>query len=206
MGTVRFLLATCVVVSHTPSNVLFGVPLLSAITAVQAFYIISGFLITMILNERPEYRSRMNFYLSRYLRLWPPYIVVALLALCFYQWDAEFSTLPQMEIRTVSFVWLSNMTLLFQDLFLFLRQDSGVLSFTGDFGTAPQPWIMSFMLVPQCWTLGVEMAFYLVAPFLCRRRWGVAGLFLFGLAVRMIIAAWQPPAHDPWLYRFSLRK
>ncbi len=44
-------------------------------TAVQAFYVMSGFLITMVLAERREYARA--FYMSRYLRLWPTYAVIA---------------------------------------------------------------------------------------------------------------------------------
>ena len=40
-------------------------------------YVISGFLITMILNERKHYRLVGNFFLSRYLQLWPVYAIVA---------------------------------------------------------------------------------------------------------------------------------
>jgi hypothetical protein len=64
MGTVRFLLALCVVVTHSPGSALLGFPLLNGITAVQCFYVISGFLITMVLNERPEYQNPRNFYLA----------------------------------------------------------------------------------------------------------------------------------------------
>ena len=53
-----------------------GHGLLSGITAVQAFYVISGFLITMVLNERQQYRNSPSFYVSRYFRLWPAYLVV----------------------------------------------------------------------------------------------------------------------------------
>jgi peptidoglycan/LPS O-acetylase OafA/YrhL len=69
MGIVRFLLALCVVVTHAPGGTILGVRLLSGIVAVQAFYVISGFLITMILNERKQYGLIGNFCLSRYLRL-----------------------------------------------------------------------------------------------------------------------------------------
>jgi peptidoglycan/LPS O-acetylase OafA/YrhL len=54
MGTVRFLLALSVVVTHSPSDSLLGIHFLNASTAVQSFYVISGFLITMVLNERTE--------------------------------------------------------------------------------------------------------------------------------------------------------
>jgi peptidoglycan/LPS O-acetylase OafA/YrhL len=63
MGLVRFLLAFCVVVTHAAGGTILGVRLLSGIVAVQAFYVISGFLITMILNERKHYRLVGNFYL-----------------------------------------------------------------------------------------------------------------------------------------------
>jgi peptidoglycan/LPS O-acetylase OafA/YrhL len=61
MGTVRFLLALWVVVAHGSGSALFGITLFSGTTAVQCFYVISGFLITLILNERAEYRSLLNF-------------------------------------------------------------------------------------------------------------------------------------------------
>ncbi|HZT87362.1 MAG TPA: acyltransferase [Stellaceae bacterium] len=203
MGLIRFLLALSVVVAHAPSQKLMGFTLLSGVTAVQAFYIISGFLITMILNERKEYRSPFNFYLSRYLRLWPPYIVVALITLVVAKWRMEFVDLAKMDFVTQAFLWFSNVTLLLQDWFCFLRADNGHLSFTVSFGAAPPPLIVYYLLAPQCWTLGVEMSFYVVAPFVCRRWWGAVGLFGFGLAARVAIAQWQPPLQDPWLYRFA---
>jgi peptidoglycan/LPS O-acetylase OafA/YrhL len=204
MGTVRFLLALCVVVTHGPGSELLGVSLLSGITAVQAFYIISGFLITMIINERKEYQIPSNFYVSRYLRLWPAYAVVATLSLVFVNWHMIFSELSQMNWLTIIFVWFSNLTLFFQDWLLFLRVDNGQLFLTAEFGAAPPPQqIVGYLLVPQCWTLGIELTFYLFAPFICRRWGAVLGLFLFGLSVRFAIAGWRPPAQDPWLYRFA---
>lgn len=81
MGTLRFLLALCVVVTHAPGSQLFGIDLLSGVTAVQAFYVDSGFLITLVHNTRAEYQSVSRFYISRYLRLRPAYAVVAALSL-----------------------------------------------------------------------------------------------------------------------------
>jgi peptidoglycan/LPS O-acetylase OafA/YrhL len=201
VGTVRFLLALSVVVSHSPSNALAGVPFLPANTAVQAFYIVSGFLITMILNERAEYCSTRNFYLARYLRLWPTYVVVAALSLVFLRWHA-LSELSDFNFTTVAFVAFANLTLFFQDWFLFLQIDQGALAPTADFHAGTVPQLNTFLLVPQAWTLGVELSFYLIAPWLCRRQAGVAALFSFGLAVRLVVGAWQP-SYDPWDYRFA---
>jgi peptidoglycan/LPS O-acetylase OafA/YrhL len=69
MGTVRTLLAISVLITH--SELLFGVRLLNGDMAVTCFYIISGFLITLILNEK--YAITKVFYINRALRIYVPY-------------------------------------------------------------------------------------------------------------------------------------
>ena len=59
------------------------------------------------------------------------------------------------------------------------------------------------LIVPQCWTIGVELTFYLVAPFACRSVRGTTALFLFGLATRLCLGAFATPGLDTWLYRFA---
>src|SRR5690606_33812821 len=44
--------------------------------AVQMFFVISGFYMALVLNEKYTERSPYRFYLARLLRLWPAYIVV----------------------------------------------------------------------------------------------------------------------------------
>jgi peptidoglycan/LPS O-acetylase OafA/YrhL len=165
--------------------------------------VISGFLITMVLNERAHYAQLSNFYLSRYLRLWPAYIAVALTSLVLIRSD----WLPQLSQLVhwpdVAFLALSNLTLFLQDWTLFLRFDAGHLVPTDAFGTWPGPQVNSFLLVPQCWSIGVELVFYLIAPFVCRRVSTLIALLTFGLVTRLIVGALHPPALDPWSYRFA---
>jgi peptidoglycan/LPS O-acetylase OafA/YrhL len=203
VGTVRFLLALCVVVTHAKGSSIFGLTLFSGLTAVQCFYVISGFLITMVLNERADYAQLSNFYLSRYLRLWPAYIVVALasLVLIHRDWLPQLSQL--VHWHDVAFLALSNLTLFLQDWTLFLRFDAGHLVPTDAFGTWPGPQVNAFLLVPQCWSIGVELVFYLIAPFVCRRVSTLVALLGFGLVTRLVVAAMHPPALDPWVYRFA---
>ena len=202
MGTFRFLLALSVVVSHSSSGTLLGVHLLAPATAVQAFYIVSGFLITMVLNERKEYQSARNFYLSRYFRLWPIYIVVAALTFALFRSSAFVVDLPLNGFVTTIFVVFSNLTLFFQDWFLFLELDHGALVPTANFHAGSTPQFNTFLLVPQAWTLGVELTFYLIAPLFCRRPMGVAAVFMVGLAFRLALGLWNVPI-DPWTYRFA---
>jgi peptidoglycan/LPS O-acetylase OafA/YrhL len=201
MGTIRFLLALSVVVVHSWPTLL-GVKLINPVSAIQCFYIISGFLITMVLNERKEYRSLSNFYLSRFLRLWPTYIVVATASLILLNWDVMFVRLPEIATwPSIAFIWLSNLTLLFQDWFLFLRFNEGWLVPTTNFLDTPHR-VYRFLLVPQCWSIGVELTFYMIAPFACRRWQSAAALFAFGLALRAVTAWFVPPV-DPWTHRFA---
>jgi peptidoglycan/LPS O-acetylase OafA/YrhL len=202
MGTLRFLLALCVVVVHAPGSKLFGHSLLSGITAVQGFYIVSGFLITLVLNTRDEYRDTAKFYLSRYLRLWPAYIVVAVLSLALIQKGQWFLGLAELNLPALLFVVTSNATLFFQDLFLFLAIDHGALYPTADFYKAPGPQLNVLLLVPQAWSLGVELTFYAIAPFVCRSPKRLALLLAAGLLVRLSLGIWSP-VFDPWSYRFS---
>lgn len=68
MGTLRFVLAMCVVFFHLtyPLTRHLGV------LAVNFFYVVSGFLITFVLNE--SYRFQFgSFAVNRYLRLFPAY-------------------------------------------------------------------------------------------------------------------------------------
>ena len=50
MGIIRLILAIAVVIVHTEEPI-FGFEFVRGLVAVQAFYIISGFYMAMILNE-----------------------------------------------------------------------------------------------------------------------------------------------------------
>jgi peptidoglycan/LPS O-acetylase OafA/YrhL len=128
--------------------------------------------------------------------------VVAAASLVLLNWNMMFVQLPQIAAApSIVFIWFSNLTLLFQDWFLFLGFDNGRLVPVLSYENSPkQVWL--FLLVPQCWSLGIELTFYLIAPFACRRWQSVALLFAFGLVTRAVLA-WFVPAGDPWTYRFA---
>jgi peptidoglycan/LPS O-acetylase OafA/YrhL len=111
---------------------------LSGITAVQAFYVISGFLITMVLNERQQYGNAASFYVSRYLRLWPAYIVVVAATLAILH-ARQLHELALMRPSTIMFIGFSNLSLFFQDWFFLLRFDAGYLVPTAHWTADPAP-------------------------------------------------------------------
>ena len=78
MGLIRFLLASMVVLFHTSS--IFGYHPMTGNVAVQCFYIISGFYMTLILNEKYTGRkSNTLFYTNRALKIYPIYFTVLIM-------------------------------------------------------------------------------------------------------------------------------
>lgn len=217
MGILRFLLALSVVLAH--SGPIFGIRLVGGQIAVQAFYIISGFYMTLILNEKyvGANNSYKLFISNRLLRLYPIYWTALLLtillaiALYFYTNGNDFGNLTyyrdyweQMGIASIIFLAFTNIFLFLQDTVMFLGLDTGTgnLFFTSNFGETSPP-LFRFLLIPQAWTIGVEIAFYLIAPFLVRRKLKIIILLIIlSLALRVILMFHFGLKHDPWTYRF----
>jgi peptidoglycan/LPS O-acetylase OafA/YrhL len=189
MGLLRILLAICVLFQHSGST-LGNLNWVRGTTAVEMFFVISGFYMQMILRERytperlgPRYVG--IFYLARYSRLLPAYfacLVLTILIAFAYQfvrgtpnqmlqtWSA-ISDLPPVLQNLCLSVWvvLTNITMFFQDLGLVLSVRDGVAHFTAHRLTTDL-YVNSSLAIPQAWSLGVELTFYAVAPFLLRLR------------------------------------
>lgn len=75
-GALRLLLATLVVVQHL-SRARIG------LTAVMVFFVLSGYWVSRMLDEKYNRPGRpvRQFYLSRFLRLWPAYVAAVFLAI-----------------------------------------------------------------------------------------------------------------------------
>lgn len=183
--------------------------------AVKAFYIISGFYMSMVLTTK--YLKKKNgykiFITNRALRLYPTYWAVllgavglSLVSLGFtgspFKLAPYFAHFDEFNLTTFCYFIFTNIFIFGQDLSSFLEIDqTGALAFTSNFWPS-SPKVLEFLLVPPAWTIGVELMFYLKAPFLVKR----SNLFLAVLCA--ISIGWRLYFYqigydfDPWTYRF----
>lgn len=216
MGVIRLILALSVVLTHSGS--FFGYCSIGGRLAVESFFIISGFYMGLVLTTKYGSESKWVFYRNRYLRLWPSYAIILVLALLLLPVTSStylgkdlviptesalhtmFSTASWFDQATVV---LSNATLFLQDLALFVAYDTdaGRLFYSSDALAQTFPAI-NLQLVPQAWTISVEIWFYLLAPFIVARRTRTI-VFICVLGVLLRACLMQAGlSHDPWSYRF----
>jgi len=85
---------------------------------------------------------------------------------------------------------------------MFLGLEQGSLFLTNNYAAAPEPHVYKLLLIPQAWSLSVELAFYLLVPCLV---WSgiraVAVAFLSSLLLRLYLVR-NGYSFDPWNYRF----
>jgi peptidoglycan/LPS O-acetylase OafA/YrhL len=194
MGMLRLWLALAVAIGHT--NSIFGFswrPDLSGGRAVQMFYVISGFLITLILSGKysADLHGRWVFYTNRALKIFVPYLAVLagtiILSLVAYvvtgnaaALGAFFAEAHNMSAGTWAYASVSNLFLFGQDWGSFLAYRGGELVW--DLHALEQPRSAAmFHINTPAWTLSIELSFYLVAPFLVRRHFLLLALSAFAL-------------------------
>jgi len=211
MGLFRLCLAFCVVLSH---GLNVPIPAATADVAVQTFYIVSGFYMGLVLTEK--YHRTTTFLTNRVLRLYPAYLVVAAATLAhsivrilsgrvggepgLSPYQSHFDAL---DWPAQAYLVATNLLLIGQDVALFLKLDgTGGLDWTANFAAAGEPRVERFLLVPQAWSLSIELGFYLLAPWLVRRSSrALAAIIALTIAARIALAS-IGLAFDPWTYRF----
>lgn len=217
MGLIRLFLALIVVVAHT--DPFFGFEFLGGKISVQAFYIISGFYMALILNEKyiGINNSYKLFLTNRLIRLYPVYWTV-LISLVLFSLSyglitngESFAYLHQFKNNHdilspssyVIFVF-SNVFIFFQDALLFfeINPANGLLFFQPRFDSNALNGF-DFALIPQAWTVSLELSFYLIAPFIVRRKTSsIIYLFIIILTLRILMKYVWDFNYTPWNFRF----
>lgn len=215
MGIIRLILAISVVIAHT--SPVLNTQLVGGQLAVQAFYIISGFYMSLILNEK--YINKNNSYslfiTNRFIRLYPIYWIVLLATISFStavvilskgHYLSSFKSYYAVKFNWLSFLYLiiTNIIIFGQDIIMFLgiTPTTGKLYFTSNFINSTPP-LHSFLFVPQAWTLGLELTFYVLAPLLLKRGMKVVlPIIISSFILRCFLYNILGLQHDPWTYRF----
>lgn len=211
MGLIRFLLACAVIIEHT--SPVFGMNLTGGTIAVQAFFMISGFYMALILNQKYVGAGSYSLFITnRFLKLFPIYWIVLAGVVLFgaYHW-LRHGNLGVLSVwstyalhwTSAAYLALTNLLIFGQDLSLFLKftPDMG-LGFTAHFADST-PRVVQFLLIPPAWSLGIELVFYVMAPFLVRRSAAFLGVLLTAsLILRYVILVRMGLANDPWPTRF----
>lgn len=207
MGLLRLLLALSVVLAH--AEALRVLPIMGAPEAVRIFFAISGFYMAEIWKG---YRSAREFLFARALRIVPVYMVVLALSVVVTvaigvargDWGALSGWIDQGRNGTAGrwIATLSNLTLVGQDWILFLTHPAGgSLGGIAAFRHDVHP-LHEYLFVPQAWSVGVELVFYLSVPWaLGGRSWRRWVLLLASAAARLALAA-SGFLEDPWEGRF----
>jgi peptidoglycan/LPS O-acetylase OafA/YrhL len=216
VGIIRVLLALSVVFAHSSS--FFGYSFVGSEIAVKAFYIISGFYMSLILNEKyiGKNKSYKLFISNRFMRLYPIYWTVLLLTLALSVFSLFYTNASNplklkcfityfhsLNFWSLLFLVFTNIFIFFQDAVMFM----GLNTTTGNFYFAENfrntvPALYSFLLVPQAWTIGIELTFYLLAPFILRKKLWVILLILSGTIIIKFALLRSGLNFDPWTYRF----
>jgi peptidoglycan/LPS O-acetylase OafA/YrhL len=210
MGLIRLILAITVVIGHSSS--IFGLNFIGAQLAVEVFFIISGFYMALILGEK--YNSKSTFITNRLLKIFPTYWVVLILCAIyelfnlFFHYQTNqisefFKPDNHLNLSLILLFIFNNLFIFGQDLILFfgLNINKSTLFFTPNF-REHQPPLYDFMLIPQAWSLALELTFYLIAPFInkLKTKWLLLIMTIsFSLRIYIYSLGYR---NDPWTYRF----
>jgi len=208
MGMVRVALAMAVVLSHLPPA---SYKFLSGGLAVQAFFIVSGFYMALVLDGK--YKDVGLFYSNRLLRLFPTYLVmVALTIIAVYAFNASATIDPELVDRilqnplTAFVMAIENLVMVGQELlFWFSIDEGGALVFDARGPLPDDTTVVGWqgLFVPQAWSLSMELMFYAIAPFLARAGWKwILGICIASIALRLSGAFLDGVDYLLWQGRF----
>lgn len=156
-GALRFFLAIVVALSHLGVTYYGYNP---GVVAVVIFYLLAGMVsYKLIANIYPN--QPLLYYKDRFKRIFPLYLLVLLFSYIIYLLGASsyfISAKPDL------LAYLSNITVIPLSYFMYSSIDK-------------------FTLIPPAWSLGVELQFYLLAPFILLKPKRIVFFLLFSFVI-----------------------
>lgn len=214
MGLLRLILALNVVIAHAGGHI-FKLTSVGGLIAVETFFMISGFYMSLILSGKYKGLNKYGLFISnRLLRLFPIYFVVLALTVIAYMITFKFTgngfvldfwrdNIANTSIFSLFTIAGTSIILLGQDIFCFtgLNPETGNLFFSTNFLRETFQ-SYQFMFIPQAWTLSLELMFYFMAPFLINLKNKYIFLIIAVSLGARFIAYGYGFTNDPWIYRF----
>jgi len=112
-----------------------------------------------------------------------------------------FSIWQQSPISAQIYFFVSNIFIFGQDFVYFSSIESGNLVLSSNFGKSEiQLW--QGIVISQAWTIGLELSFYLIAPFILFNKKIIFTLLILSIALRVFLIKIGIGLQDPWTYRF----
>ena len=227
-GLFRLILAVAVILDHTAVHDFYGFRLINPGFAVQAFFMLSGFYMALVLDRTYHGPAAYRVFLeNRIMRLYPMYWLILALTIPVVFVGANFVELPAERpvlLYSGAFVYpqlvdfpafvlllFSHVAIIGQDVIYFLAVDPSGLYGIGEYPARQAAQHTSlplrvFLFVPQAWSLSFEMLFYAMAPFLMRRSTPtIAALMALSLALRMWMlfgTNLMEGGNSAWPYKF----
>jgi peptidoglycan/LPS O-acetylase OafA/YrhL len=216
MGLLRILLILAIVIGHTYP--VHGFRMCGGAIAVDVFFILSGFYTYLILNEKyiGANKSYKLYITNRMLRIYPTYYLIILMSIftahIYYKSTGRgFSLIlpyinywSSLDMSSVVIIILTNLTIVGQEILNYMSLDHSMGTFylTPCFWKNGEPFLWSFILIPQAWAISLMMIFYLIAPLLKDLSIRKMILIILGsLVVRAVIYALDL-CEDPWQRKF----
>lgn len=208
MGYLRIILALSVVLAHSHMAAMPWKPLIPGELAVEIFFIVSGFYMSLVLSDKYRLPSGkidlQAFWTARALRIYPCYWIV-LAGLLVYFLLKNLPYFADVHSQGPLFaVWLAvSQSILFGlDGLLFIGKTTEGPALFQALGDLPgvQPYVL--IAIPPAWTLSLELMFYLLVPFLCRLS-SRNIMAIMAICVTLRTCAYMSGYNqDPWVYRF----
>ncbi len=210
MGALRIFLAVSVVIWHIPQKT---VTWLHASIAVLLFFVISGFYMAMVVNEKYAGGGegwRHKFYMARFFRIFPAYLVLQLVMVVWFLYTdtpTVFSSNLDMPVMPHALLSALNIFIAGQDVFqifsLSIQESESNPVVQATLATMPKDFFDDhWMLVGQAWSLSSELFFYLLAPFIVLSLRRIVCLVAISLTIRWGLLSIDGFSSQVWGYHF----